>query len=275
MKIQSINLYTNKKQSFKQTAGMTAGSGNNFNDSEKRPQPKFDFVDMAYWMIIANTLAINPVITKNYIEDKTAKLNKYNQDKNTQTAYEQMRKDIKEKTKTSNALYHLSLFNSTELPEIKKLDDSLYYAKFNTGDKNVSVTFSTKDLDKNIISGEITTKTDDNLDEIYTYKMDLDTLGSKTFDIELQSINDSSSIKQTYERDNYGSLYYIDKENNKKIPVNEYTLAKSKEKNEIEKSIDAANTVYQETQKLNYMICIIATFFQMLRHSPRKNEEEE
>ncbi len=281
MNIQCIRPHTNIKksgharQSFKRAPGMSTGANGNYPPHDNKPVKRNGgLLDVIYWTIIANTLAVNPAIYHYYKDKRDADLKQVQQDDESYNTYDNLRKSISENDTTSNALYHLTLFNSTEMPKLKKLDDSLYSAKFNTGDKEVGVTFSTTDLDKNIISGEIVAK-DEQTTDVYSYKLNLDTLGSKSFDIELKAQNDTNSVKQTYERDNYGALYFVDKENNKKIPVNEYSMQKVNAKNELEDEINSIDETYKQTQKFNYMICFIATIFQMMRYSRNRNEQEE
>ena len=281
MNIQCIRPHTNiqksrhARQSFKRAPGMSTGASGNYPPQDNYP-PKRNggLLDVIYWTIIANTLALNPAIYHYYKDKRDADLKQVQQDDESYNTYDNLRNSISENDTTSNALYHLTLFNSTEMPKLKKLDDSLYSAKFNTGDKELGVTFSTTDLDKNIISGEIVAK-DEQTTDVYSYKLNLDTLGSKSFDIELKAQNDTNSVKQTYERDNYGALYFVDKENNKKIPVNEYSMQKVNAKNELEDEINSIDETYKQTQKFNYMICFIATIFQMMRYSRNRNEQEE
>ncbi len=270
---QNVKSNPNKNISFRRAPGMSTGTGNHF--PQENPQPKRDggLLDAIYWTMIANTLAINPLISNYFIDKREADLQQYKQDAQSYNTYSALRSSINENYKTSNAIYHLNLFNLTEIPEMKKLDDSLYSAKFNTNGKDIDVVFSTKELDKNIISGEIAAN-DGNTTDLYTYKMNLDTLGSRAFDIELKGQNDSTSIKQTYERDLDGYLYYVDKENKKRIPVNEYSVSRANAKEELENEIADVDRVYRETQKFNYMICFIATIFQMMRYSRSRKEED-
>ena len=281
MQIPKVNIYSNKRQSFKRAPGMTtgAGAGGGMRDDDfPKPQRKkgINLADIAYWFIIGNTLIINPVANKRFIDEQNEKLSHFKRDENSFKTFEQIRAETATENKTSNAFYHLNLFNEIEMPELKKVGNSLYAAKFNTGDNDINMTFSTDRLDENIVSGDITAQKDNMPAEIYTYTVNLDTLGSKTFDIELKAQNDTNSIKQTYERDQYGGLYYIDKENNKKIPVNEYTYTRYRDKKNIEENLSTHHKIYSEAQQLNYLICLIATVFQMLtyRNHERKGDEE-
>lgn len=276
MQIHRINnIYTAKKQSFKRTPGMTAGAGGRIPQDENRP-PKngFELIDAVYWIMIANTLGVNPIMTKMFQNHITNELQQYERDAQTYDVLQQARNDIEAQNKTSNAFFHLNLFNEVEMPKLKRLDDSLYMAKFNTVDTKVTLTFSTDELDKNIVSGEIEAQKGNLEPEMYTYKINLDTLGSKSFDIELKAENDSNSIKQTYIRDNSGNLYYLDKENNKKIPVNEYSVTRYNDKNNLETEMSKVDRAYHESQQFNYILCLIATMIQMSRHSSSRRREE-
>ena len=274
MQIQKINNnYISKRQSFKRAPGMSTGANGNYPPQDNNP-PKRNggLVDVIYWTLIANSLAINPAVYHYYENKRDEDLKKIQQDRESYNTYSNLRDSISKNNKTSNAIYHLNLFNSTEMPQIKKLDDSLYYAKFNTDGKDINVTFSTKELDQNIISGEIFAK-DGKTTDVYTYKMNLDTLGSNAFDIELKGKNDSVSIKQTYERDLDGNLYYVDKQNDKRIPVNEFSVSRLNAKDELEEEMSEIDKNYRATQKFNYMICFIATIFQMMRYSRSRQED--
>ena len=90
----------------------------------------------------------------------------------------------------------------------------------------------------------------------------------------MRSQNDSAAIKRTFERDKSGFLYLIN-ENNKKVPVNLYSIERLIEKDAIEKSKEAGELIYHDFQKFNYLLCFIATIFQMLRYSALQRKEQE
>ena len=90
----------------------------------------------------------------------------------------------------------------------------------------------------------------------------------------MRSQNDSAAIKRTFERDKSGFLYLIN-ENNKKVPVNLYSIERLVEKDAIEKSKKAGELIYHDFQEFNYLLCFIATIFQMLRYSALQRKEQE
>lgn len=278
-KISTYNNYTNKRASFKRAPGMTTGAGGRWHNDSSQPHKNkkgASFVDVIYWTLIINTLAVNPFVVKKFNDSRQEQLQQYQQDAQSIDILEEVKKEIDSQGKTSNAFYQLNNFNSIEMPAFTKLDDSLYGAQFDMGDTKIGLTFSTDELEDNIISGEIASKKAAQPTELYSYRINLDTLGSKTFDIELKDRNGMNRIKQTYERDSEGMLYYVDKENNKKIPVNEYSYNRFIDKQRLQDEMLEIDRTYKKTQRLNYILCFIATVIQMMRYTPsRTNREEE
>lgn len=265
------NLYGYKSnKNFKSSVQLTAGSRKPDNNQNKK---KFSVADIAYWAIIANTLLVNPTINKFSSDKKEQELEQYVQDKASAEIFEQLTEDTEKISNTSNAFYHLNLFNKTEVPALRKISNNFYNANFKTADKEINMTISTKNLDDNIAKGEIISKDNKTIDS-YSYKIIFKNSDSNTFDIELRSQNDSAAIKRTFERDKSGVLYLIN-ENNKKVPVNLYSIERLVEKDAIEKSKKAGELIYHDFQEFNYLLCFIATIFQMLRYSALQRKEQE